>query len=173
MVLRITWNKSSTNFCRVPCGEPSRTESAQAEESGEPRLQADERLPSSAQQPPLTSPKLPPLHCRERQQRRKEAPAVSGTEAREKLMNKAKRGGESDVLRATAGEGGGYRGESLQGDGMALNRRDCLVEGDCWLPAAVFSRTGARRRGLLSSKRKFSKCGKNTGTAWQSAWAVP
>lgn len=74
---------------------------------------------------------------------------VSGTEARKKLMNKAKRGGESGVVRATAG-----KGESLQHDGMALNHRDCLVEGDCWLPAAVFSRTGTTRRGLLSSRRK-------------------
>lgn len=65
-----------------------------------------------------------------------------------------------------------YRGESLQHDGMALNRRDCLVE-EGWLPPAVSSRTGTRGRGLLSSKRKFSKRRKNTGTAWLSAWAVP
>lgn len=131
-------------------------QSAQAEESGEPRLQGDERLPPSAQQTPLSSPQLPPLHCRE-QQRRKEAPAVSGTEASEKLTNKAKHREESDVLRATAGKGDCYWRESLQLDGMALNRRDCLVEEDCWLPAAIFSQTGT------SSKRKFRKC----------AWAVP
>lgn len=104
--------------------------------------------------------------------RRKEAPAVSGTEAREKLTNKAKHRGESDVLRVTAGKGDCYWRDSLQHDGVALNCRDCLVEGDCWLPAAIFSQTGTRRRGLLSSKRKFRKCGKNTGAAWQNAWAV-
>lgn len=54
---------------------------------------------------------------------------VSGTEAREKLTNKAKCIGQSDVLGATARDRGCYRGENSQHSGVAPNRRDCLVGG--------------------------------------------
>lgn len=63
----------------------------------------------SAQWPPPSSPKLPPFPCREQQQRRKEVPAVPGTEAREKLVIEAKCGRESDAVRAAAGKGDCYQ----------------------------------------------------------------